>query len=405
MKRVKLLCIIALLCVTTQFTWAQVSLASWDFTNLTGGSGNWGPSPNPPTTSNSNVTVVGLIRGPGVTALATGSAAASAWGGAGFFDNVLTTSQTRDSAISLGNYFTFSISATIGNNLSLSEIGAYNIRRSNTGPAKYKWQYSLDGTSFTNIGVGDSIIAGGNVNSPGNPQPAITLSGIPALQNVPSGTTVTFRIVAWGASGLTGTFYFNSAGTNPTLTINGTISSTPLPLTLISFKGQAENNANVLNWVTANEENVASFELERGTNGSSFDKIATLSAKGNNTATNNHYTYKDVDASTTAYYRLKMIDRDDKANYSDIVVLRKGAIQSTINVYPNPAENTLFIEGLTNNSSYRITDALGREAIPTTAVHAEGALTSINISGLVQGIYFLQLTDDNGMETIRFVKK
>lgn len=399
MKRVKLLCTIALLCVTTQFTWAQVSLASWTFTNA---ALDWGPSPAPPTTSNSNVTVVGLTRGPGITT--SGSAAATGWGGNGFSDGVLTGSQTADSAISLGNYFTFSLTATTGNNMSLSEIGAYNVRRSNSGPSNFKWQYSLNGVSFTDIG--GTIPTGGNFNaSPGNPQSAIALSGIPALQNVPSGTTVTFRLVAWTATGISGTFYFNSGGTNPTLAINGTISSTPLPVTLISFKGQSENNENILNWVTANEDNVASFELERGTNGHSFDKIATLSAKGNSTTSNNHYTYNDATASATAYYRLKMVDVDGKANYSDIVVLRKGVMQNTINVYPNPAESTLFLEGLTNNSSYRITDALGREAISTTTIHAEGALTSINISGLVQGIYFLQLTNDNRTETIRFIKK
>lgn len=400
MKRVKLLCTIALLCITTQFTWAQVTLASWTFTNA---SGDWGQSPAPPATTGSGITVVGLTRGPGIAT--SGTAAGTAWGGAGFSDGVLTVSQTEDSAIALGNYFTFTVTGTAGNSISLTEIGPYNIRRSSTGPAKYKWQYSLDGTSFINIGVEDSIIVGGNTNSPGNVQPAITLSGIPALQNVPSGTTVTFRIVAWGATGVSGTFYFNSAGTNPNLTITGIISSTPLPVTLVSFKGQSENSANILNWVTVNEDNVASFELERGTNGYSFDRIATLNAKGNSTTTNNHYTYNDATAGTTAYYRLKMVDVDGKANYSDIVVLRKGVGQNTIHVYPNPAESTLFLEGLTNNSSYRITDALGREAISTTTIHAEDAFTSINISGLVQGIYFLQLIDGHGMETIRFVKK
>lgn len=397
MKQVKLLCIIALLCSTTQFTWAQ--LATWTFSNA---SGVWGPSPAPPSTTNGNVTVVGLTRGSGVTV--SGTAAGAAWGGNGFSDGVLTASQTADSAIALGNYFTFSLTATSGNNMSLSGIGAYNVRRSNSGPANFKWQYSLDGTSFTDIGA--AISTGGNFNaSPGNPQSAIVLSGIPVLQNVPSGTTVTFRVVAWTATGISGTFYFNSGGTDPSLTINGTISSTPLPLTLVSFKGQSENNTNILNWVTTREDNVASFELERGTNGQSFDKITTINAKGNSTTANNQYTYTDATAGTTAYYRLKMMDRDDKANYSDIVVLRKGAVQNNIHVYPNPAESILFLEGLANNSSYRITDALGRAVIAATAVPAENTRVSVNISGLVQGIYFLQLTDEHGMETIRFVKK
>jgi hypothetical protein len=189
------------------------------------------------------------------------------------------------------------------------------------------------------------------------------------------------------------------------LTLNGTISSTPLPLTLISFKGQSENNINVLNWVTVNEENVEAFELERGTNGYSFEKVTALNAKGNNARTNNHYTYKDANASTTAYYRLKMIDRDSKASYSDIVVLRKDVAQSNINVYPNPAENILFLKGLVNNSSYRITDVLGREVISATTIPPESPHASINVSGLVKGIYFLQLTDKSEMKTIRFVKK
>jgi hypothetical protein len=398
MKRVKLLCIIALLCATTQLTWAQVSLASWTFTNA---SNDWGTSPAPPTTTNANVTVVGLTRGPGVTILNT--AAATAWGGNGFFDGVAAASQTADTAIARGNYFTFTIAATSGSSMSLSGIEAYNIRRSSTGPALFKWQYSLDGISFTDIG--GNINAGTNGTVTGNSQPAITLSGIPDLQNVPSGTIVRFRIVIWNTGNQSGNFYFNSGSTDPNLTINGTISSTPLPLTLISFKGQSENNTNVLNWVTTNEDNVTTFELERGTDGHSFDKIATLKAKGNNTTANNYYTYKDANAGTTAYYRLKMVDRDGKANYSDIVVLRKGTIQSTINVYPNPAESTLFLEGLVNNSSYRITDAMGREVIPATLIHVESVPVSINISGLVQGIYFLQLTDNNKMETTRFVKK
>jgi hypothetical protein len=399
MKRVKLLCLIALLSITTQLTWGQVSLASWTFTNV---SPDWGPSPAPPTTTSSGVTVVGLTRGSGVTTLNAG--AGTAWGGNGFFDGVAAASQTPEGAVTLGNYFTFTMTATGGNTMSLSEIGAYNIRKSSTGPGAFKWQYSLDGTSFTDIG--GTITTGSNGAVAGNPQSAIALNSITDLQNIPSGTTVTFRIVAWNCGNQGGNFYFNSGSTNPSLTITGTLGSTPLPLTLISFKGQSENNVNVLNWSTANEENVSAFELERGTNGYSFDKIATLSAKGNLAEGNNNYKYKDATAGTTAYYRLKMLDRDGKANYSDIVVLRKDAAQGNINVYPNPAESTLYLDGVSNNSSYRVTDAMGRAVISSTVVSAENAPASVNISGLVQGIYFLQLTDNNGTaQTVRFVKK
>jgi hypothetical protein len=400
MKRLKLLCILALLLAVTQVTWSQtVELAEWTFTNA---ASNWGPSPFPPSDSNNNVTIGGLTRGSGVTTQ--GTAAANAWGGAGFYDNVIpATSQSASTAAANGNFFTFSFRAKPGYTLSVTQIAAYNIRRSGTGPLRFIWQYSIDGTNFTDIGTFLETL--GNTTDVGNAQSAIDLSTITALQNATPTTTITFRVLAWSTTSNGGTFYFNGGGANPSLIINGIVGSTPLPLNILSFKGKQENNINHLEWVTTDEKNVSHFELERGTNGYTFDKVATLHAKGNNTTANNHYMYKDAHAGTTAYYRLKMVDKDDKANYSDIVILRKGTIQSTINVYPNPAENTLFLEGLTNNSSYRITDALGREVISATALPVESTPISINISGLVHGIYFLQLTNDNGIETIRFIKK
>lgn len=57
-------------------------LGGWDFSALTGGTGNYGPSPMAPTTANSNITFVGLTRGPGVGT--TNSGAAGAWGGNGW---------------------------------------------------------------------------------------------------------------------------------------------------------------------------------------------------------------------------------------------------------------------------------------------------------------------------------
>jgi hypothetical protein len=400
MKRVKLLCIIALICTTVQLTWAQVPLATWSFNSNAG----WGPGTFSPSTSNASVTIAGLNRGSGLDT-GTTTAATNAWGAVDFNDGITSASQTSATAITQGNYVTYSVTPNAGISVSFSSISPYNVRRSSTGPGTMLWQYSFDGSTFTDIGV---QIPTGSTSSSGNDKPAIDLSSISELQNVSSGTTVTFRLVLWNATADGGTWYFYSGGStvaNRNLIINGTLNSTPLPLTLMSFKGESENKANLLNWVTANEENVAVFELERGTNGYSFDKIATLNAKGNSTTANNHYTYQDVNAAATAYYRLNMVDRDGKANYSDIIVLRKGTVNSTISVFPNPAESTLFLKGLANNSSYRVTNAMGRAVISGTAVHAESTPVSIDISALVPGIYFLQLTDDNAIETMRFVKK
>ncbi len=395
MKRIPLLCILALLCTTVQLTWGQtVMLARWNFTNATG---DWGASPFQPSDSNANVTIVGLTRGSGITTVQT--AAGNAWGGNGFFDNV--TNQSIDSAIAYKNYITYTIQAKPGFKVSLAQIAACNLRRSSTGPGATQWQYSLDSVNYTNIG---STITLGLTSASGNAVGAIDLSSIVALQNVPYTSKVYFRVVMWGATADNGTWYFNAGPNNLSLIFNGSTASIPLPLKLLSFNGKQENNVNRLDWVTAQEKNVSHFELERGTDGQRFTKIAEIKSMGNNSTATNSYNYKDANASAVAYYRLKMVDADGSADYSDVVAMRNGVVAGNVRVYPNPAENTLFLEGVDTKASYAITDATGREVM-ASSITAAGTATAIPIAGLPQGIYFLRLTTEQKTETIRFVKK
>ena len=175
---------------------AQTTIVGWDFANgsYPGGNGNFGPSPAAANTVAANVTSTGLTRsGLGTT----GTAAASAWGG------------TATAAGSTGSA-SFTVKANDLFTLSLTQISAYNVRRSSSGPTTGQWAYSLNGVDFVNIG---SAITWGSVTSgTGNAQVAITLSDITALQNVPATTTVTFRVTLTGSSG-TGTWYLNNLPT------------------------------------------------------------------------------------------------------------------------------------------------------------------------------------------------
>ncbi len=211
-------------------------VAGWDFNTLTGGAAKWGPSPFAPTTTAANLSYVGLTRGPAVSTGATGStgaAAAAAWGGNTWFGGTASP-DSLDNAITRGAYVTFSLTASDGYSLSLSDVAAYNVRRSNTGPSLGQWQYQIGSGSFANIG--SAITWGSTTSASGNAQTSISLSGISPLQSVSAGSTVTFRIVNYntgtaGSSG--GTWYLN----DPTKTaandfvINGAVSLVPEPST------------------------------------------------------------------------------------------------------------------------------------------------------------------------------
>jgi autotransporter-associated beta strand protein len=192
-------------------------LAGWDFSTLTGGSSNYGPSPMAATTSAAAITVGGLTRGPGVGST-TLSGAARAWGGNSWNGNA-----TLDAAITAGDFITFSFTPTSGYAMSFSDVAPYNVRRSSSGPTTGQWQYQVGAGTFTDIGT--PITWGSDTTATGNLQPTITLSGIGGLQNIAAGTSVTFRIVNWNASGSSGTWYLNSQSTTADLdfVVNGVV--------------------------------------------------------------------------------------------------------------------------------------------------------------------------------------
>ena len=206
-------------------------LAGWEVTGLSG----YGPSPFVATTNAPNVSVVGLTRGTGAGTAPT--AAANAWGGTGFvFANEAT-------AIAGSSYVTFSVTAGAGYTASFTNIPAYNIRHSGTGSTSGIWQCQVGGGTF--IDIGSAIVWGATTTAAGNPENAIDLSGIPALQNVAGGIPVTFRIVLWGGTG-TGTWYVNNlAGED--LVVSGMVAPSTVANTAPVFTTPPANTNIVVN--------------------------------------------------------------------------------------------------------------------------------------------------------------
>lgn len=88
------------------------------------------------------------------------------------------------------------------------------------------------------------------------------------------------------------------------------------------FRGEPARNKVTLKWTAEAEVNLKAFEIERGLDERTFEKIATVEAKGNPTAKID-YSYEDNTVfKTTArvyYYRLKIIDRDESYTYSNTI--------------------------------------------------------------------------------------
>jgi hypothetical protein len=177
-----------------------------------------------------------------------------------------------------------------------------------------------------------------------------------------------------------------------------------LPITLQSFSGQAIKEMNQLKWVTSAEMNSSHFELQRSENGMQFTKIAIINAAGNSSIPQ-YYEYADRgQLPANSYYRLKQVDLDGKTWYSRIILISRGEAGYTIAVYPNPTSGKLnLISGKEmKNARIRIVNTGGQLVAEKTSI--SGTSYSLDISYLVNGVYFMDVYENNKVTRTRIVK-
>ena len=211
------------------------TIAAWDTSGLTAAANGFGPSPFAPTAMDANVTVGGLTRGSGVGT--TGTAANRAWGGVSWM------ATTEAAAITANQFATFTVTAAAGFQVSFTTINPFDYRRSATGPGNGRLQYQIGGGAF----VDGPTISYPTTASTGDKAGPIDLSSIADLQNVPAGTTVTFRIVNWGGTSTTGTWYIfdRAISTASDFEIDGTV-ATAVTATSVGVETAADGTGTVV---------------------------------------------------------------------------------------------------------------------------------------------------------------
>jgi len=179
--------------------------------------------------------------------------------------------------------------------------------------------------------------------------------------------------------------------------------TTPLPVELTDFTATrvAGQPAVQLAWATASEKRSAYFDVERSTDGRSFERIGTVAAAGNSLSPRS-YSLPDNQLPAgvlTLYYRLRAVDQDGAVSYSPVrTVLLEG--QSGPVVYPNPTTGTATLLGSTPGALVLVFDALGRVVLRTTAA-ADGSAALVLPAGLATGLYIVRA----GTQALRLVVK
>lgn len=173
-----------------------------------------------------------------------------------------------------------------------------------------------------------------------------------------------------------------------------------LPLDLITFTGSLQSNATtLLKWQTENEVNTSHFEIERSSDGNSFNKIGTVNAAGNNTSILD-YSFTDINAanqqSLVLYYRLKMVDINGAFKYSNVITISLADITGRITVMPNPVNNETrvsFVAAEDGRINYKIIDNAGRTVLQNSLPVRKGVMNviTVDMSRMGSGMYYLNV--------------
>jgi len=175
------------------------------------------------------------------------------------------------------------------------------------------------------------------------------------------------------------------------------------PLTLIDFKVNSINNANIIYWKTTHERNVEYFEIQKSYDSRNFFPLIKIKAK-NIKSTINNYQYIDKEnIEVTCFYKLITYDYNGQFTASDIIAVYKkqkntveifptlldGNNNSVLNIFCNDGNNTVIIYNMS-----------GKQMLKRNFTASE---LTINVSGYKPGMYFVKLFSQGKIYAKKFL--
>ncbi len=171
-----------------------------------------------------------------------------------------------------------------------------------------------------------------------------------------------------------------------------------LPIELNGFDGRQDEGKTILKWQTTNEINNKGFEIETSLDGIEWKNIGFVEG---NDVTNRSYNYSFIDKNPSAginYYRLKQIDFDGDFEYSDLISV-KIIFNDEIRIVPNPTQGEIELTGF-ESGTVMIYNSVGE-----TVFNQYLEQSSINISDLSRGIYWITISNKGQFITEKIVKE
>jgi hypothetical protein len=168
-----------------------------------------------------------------------------------------------------------------------------------------------------------------------------------------------------------------------------------LPITFVNFVAREGNKVVRLYWASAQESNMAYYEVYRSKNSLQFEKIGTVTALGNTTQRTDYFFDDPQPYFGNNYYRVTAVDRNGKSVSTSIMRVLFGKNDNSIVVFGNPSSSLLnvrVVDIVKGDYAIRIFES-GGKLIHESPLKHNGA----------DGVYPVQLPQPLAMGNYRLV--
>ncbi len=176
-----------------------------------------------------------------------------------------------------------------------------------------------------------------------------------------------------------------------------------LPVTLTSVEATPENNEVIVGWKTENESGMLQYEVQKSADGTLFATSAITQALNNGTA---NYQWADTQFTQgTNYYRIKMVSKDGKISYSQVVKVTSGKILPVLTVAPNPVINgtihLIFKNEPAGKYDITLSNQVGQVVFSKPILHTSiSGFENISDNSIIKGVYNLSITKPDGSKEV-----
>jgi hypothetical protein len=186
----------------------------------------------------------------------------------------------------------------------------------------------------------------------------------------------------------------------------------PLPVELLDFTAEVDQEKIICKWSTASETNNAYFEIQRSEEMLEGWKIVgTMQGAGKSSSVRSYEFVDKPDVSQYStqylYYRLKQVDFNGNFSFSKTIAVKY--IRSfSASIFPNPFSNNVkmvFDREEKNGIQIEIEDVFGRSMFNTTiALETPRTTIELDLSFLNKGIYLVKLSNGIAVQRYKIIK-